>query len=90
MDQKMLVHFLSAECYPCAKTGGLADVVGALPKYLNLKDCEVKVFMPKYKMPWFEGKVFTSIYAASFVIGGQQIAFEVQKYAGNELGFNGY
>ncbi len=41
-----IVHF-SAECYPVAKTGGLGDVVGALPKYLNKeKNVEAVVIMP--------------------------------------------
>lgn len=34
----MLVVHLSAESYPAAKVGGLGDVVGALPKYLNALD----------------------------------------------------
>lgn len=29
----MKIIHVSAECYPIAKIGGLADVVGALPKY---------------------------------------------------------
>ena len=29
-----IIH-VSAECYPVAKAGGLGDVVGALPKYLQ-------------------------------------------------------
>ncbi|WP_435525291.1 glycogen/starch synthase [Chryseobacterium indoltheticum] len=29
----MTIFHLSTECYPVAKVGGLADVVGALPKY---------------------------------------------------------
>ena len=41
-----IVH-LSAECYPVAKVGGLGDVVGALPKYLNKTDgVEAMVVMP--------------------------------------------
>jgi starch synthase len=31
----MEIFHISAECYPVAKVGGLADVVGALPKYQN-------------------------------------------------------
>ena len=29
-----VVH-ITAECYPAAKAGGLGDVAGALPKYIN-------------------------------------------------------
>src|SRR5690606_18388416 len=44
----MKIAFVSAECVPYAKTGGLADVTGALPKALEKLGCEVKVFLPKY------------------------------------------
>ena len=39
----MQIFHISAECYPAAKVGGLADVAGSLPKYLNLagEDCDV-------------------------------------------------
>jgi starch synthase len=44
----MKIAFAASECAPFAKTGGLADVVGALPKYLHDLGCDVKVFLPKY------------------------------------------
>jgi starch synthase len=44
----MKIAFVASEVYPYAKTGGLADVAGALPKSLDKLGCEVKVFLPKY------------------------------------------
>lgn len=44
----MKIAFVTTECVPYAKTGGLADVAGALPKALEKLGCEVKIFMPKY------------------------------------------
>ena len=44
----MKIAFASSEIVPFAKTGGLADVAGALPKELSQLGHEVKVFMPKY------------------------------------------
>ena len=46
----MKIAFVSTECVPYAKTGGLADVTGALPKALEKLGCEVKVFLPKYSL----------------------------------------
>lgn len=39
---------VSAECFPLAKVGGLADVVGALPKYQQKEGVLSKVIMPLY------------------------------------------
>lgn len=44
-----VVH-IAAECVPFAKTGGLADVAGALPKALNGLGHEAIVVMPKYAL----------------------------------------
>ncbi|WP_337872808.1 glycogen synthase GlgA [Ignavibacterium sp.] len=44
----MKIAFATTECVPYAKTGGLADVAGSLPKALEKLGVEVKVFMPKY------------------------------------------
>jgi len=44
----MKIAFVSTECVPYAKTGGLADVVGSLPVELQNLGCDVKVFIPKY------------------------------------------
>ncbi|MFA5270833.1 MAG: glycogen/starch synthase, partial [Candidatus Omnitrophota bacterium] len=45
----MRIAICSSEVFPYAKTGGLADVTGALPAALAKKGCDVKVFMPLYK-----------------------------------------
>lgn len=42
------VVMVSSEVAPFAKTGGLGDVVGALPKYLRKLGHDVRVFMPLY------------------------------------------
>lgn len=44
----MRIAFASSEMYPFAKTGGLGDVIGTLPKALSALGHEVKVFLPKY------------------------------------------
>ncbi len=42
----MRIAHLSSECVPFAKTGGLGDVVGALPKALAARGHECAVWMP--------------------------------------------
>ena len=47
------VAFIGSECYPFVKTGGLGDVMYALPKALVRQNCDVKVILPRYKcIPW--------------------------------------
>jgi starch synthase len=54
MSSKLRVIFVSAEVAPFAKSGEMADVASALPKYLSYLGLEVSVFMPKYRRPEIE------------------------------------
>lgn len=46
----MKVLFIASEMAPLAKTGGLGDVVGSLPKVLRQKGIDARVVMPHYSM----------------------------------------
>ncbi len=49
------VLFASSECVPFIKTGGLADVVGSLPKRFDKRYYDCRVILPKYaciKQEW--------------------------------------
>jgi starch synthase len=46
---RLRILFVASEVDPFAKTGGLADVAGALPKALAAQGHDVRVFMPKYR-----------------------------------------
>lgn len=48
MEKRLRIVMIASECVPFAKSGGLADVVGALPKALKKLGHEVIVIMPKY------------------------------------------
>lgn len=43
------ILLVASECVPFIKTGGLADVVGELPKYMDKKKFDVRVMLPNYK-----------------------------------------
>jgi starch synthase len=45
----MHIAFVASECVPFSKTGGLADVVGALPRALAAAGHEVSVYIPHYR-----------------------------------------
>ena len=46
----MKVAFVASEGVPFSKTGGLADVVGALPKALAALGHDVEVILPRYRV----------------------------------------
>jgi starch synthase len=45
----MHIAFVASECVPFSKTGGLADVVGALPRALAALGHEISVYIPRYR-----------------------------------------
>ena len=45
----MKIAFIGSECYPFVKTGGLGDVMYALPRALSREGCETRVILPLYQ-----------------------------------------
>ncbi|MEA2066444.1 MAG: glycogen synthase [Thermotogota bacterium] len=56
----MKIVLASYEFFPLAKVGGLADVAGALPKYLAKNDVDVEVVMPFHKI--IKNKIVNSVF----------------------------
>ena len=48
-DHQMRAAFIGSECYPFVKTGGLGDVMYALPRALTRQGCQVRVLLPLYR-----------------------------------------
>lgn len=83
----MKVVHLSAECYPAAKTGGLADVVGTLPKYLLEEGVMASVIIPKYGHEWMKNQSFETVYEGGAPLGDDEFHFHIQRLSGDQLGF---
>lgn len=81
-----LLH-VSAECYPIAKVGGLADVVGALPKYQANLGFTSHVIMPYYNNAFAKENTFKEIYAAPIILGQEKIDCRILQLTNNPLGF---
>src|SRR5665811_588761 len=86
----MKVYHLSAECYPVAKVGGLADVVGALPKYEKIAGIDAAVVMPYYDRKFVRENTFDVVFKAVTLLGTRRLYFEVLKEHTDKLGFELY
>jgi len=84
-----IIH-VSAECYPMAKAGGLADVVGALPKYQNKLGHIAKVVMPMHRTKFLYNNEWETVHKGSFPMGKFYFDFTVIKEKTNKLGFDLY
>lgn len=82
-----LIH-ISAECYPVAKAGGLGDVVGALPKYLNRTGNNASVILPHYHNKWMQTAETEMIYESDALLGSSLFSFRVSKLLEPDLGFD--
>lgn len=84
----MTIYHLSMECYPVAKVGGLADVVGALPKYQNkIKGVDAKVVMPWYNKSFFYEHEFEVVFDGWIHQSFNMYQVQVMKEKHNSLGF---
>lgn len=82
-----IIHF-SAECYPIAKVGGLADVVGALPKYQNSSSISSQVIMPFYDNKFTQENTFLSVFESELTLGDATLEFKILKLKKDVLDFN--
>lgn len=84
-----MTHILhvSAECYPIAKVGGLADVVGALPKYQANLGFTSNVIMPYYSNAFTKENTFKEIYTKPIILGKEKIDCRILQLTNNPLGF---
>lgn len=85
----MKIAILVSEAIPYAKTGGLADVAGALPKYLNKHGADVRLFMPLYREVRKKGLPLETVLDRVEVdLGGRKKAYAVKAHSGS--GFPAY
>ena len=84
-----IIH-IAAECYPIAKVGGLGDVVGALPKYLNTIGHKASVIMPYYDTPYVQNAPLSSCANGNVMRNDITHPFEVLQLQKNVLGFKVY
>jgi starch synthase len=90
MSGSMEILHVSAECYPVAKAGGLGDVVGALPKYLNKLGHTARVVMPMYRTRYLYTHQWDVVHKGYANMGNWWFEFTVIKEQSNELGFELY
>ena len=86
----MNITHISAECYPAAKAGGLGDVVGALPKYLNAAGNNSDVVLPYYHTDWLKSAETEFIFEGTFPFAGKSPQFTVHRVDKDVLGFELY
>lgn len=79
---------ISVECYPLAKVGGLADVVGALPKYQNQLGCESMVIMPFHNTKYTKNNAFKAVFTGQIRLGGHVVDFQILALENGKLGFD--
>ena len=77
------IAFIGSECYPFVKTGGLGDVMYALPKALVKLNCDVKVIIPNYgciKPQWKEKMVYRGAFDMDLTSDGKRYYVGIMEY----------
>lgn len=86
----MEILHVSAECYPMAKAGGLADVVGALPKYQQHLGHIAKVVMPMHRTKFLYDNEWEVVHKGYFSMAHYNFDFTIIREKTNKLHFDLY
>ncbi|MGE7120774.1 glycogen synthase GlgA [Peribacillus sp. NPDC046944] len=82
----MNVLFAASECAPFIKTGGLGDVIGALPKALKKQGINVSVILPKFKdLPFQIKQEMTHVTSIEVPVGWRQQFCGIEKLVANGI-----
>ena len=94
------ILFVASEGVPFIKTGGLADVVGSLPKCIDKKYFDVRVILPKYtciKQEWKDKMEYVTHFYMDFHWKNEYVGVLKAEYDGvkyyfidNEMFFGGF
>ena len=84
-----IIH-VSAECYPYAKAGGLADVVGTLPKYQQQIGHFAKVVVPMHRTKFLYDNEWTVEHKGGINMGHMHFEYTIIKEKTNKLNFDLY
>ena len=77
------VVFIGSECYPFVKTGGLGDVMYALPRALTKQNCDVKVILPRYKcipQKWQDKMIYRGAFMMDLCADGHSYYVGIMEY----------
>ncbi|MBQ1410157.1 MAG: glycogen/starch synthase [Oscillospiraceae bacterium] len=77
------VAFIGPECYPFVKTGGLGDVMYALPRALAKLNCDVKVLLPRYRcipQSWQEKMIYRGSFHMDLCADGRSFYVGIMEY----------
>lgn len=83
----MRILHISMECYPAAKYGGLGDVVGTLPKYLNKLGMDTSVIMPFHHTKWLLQQQFREVFSGQVRMHHDNVWFNILAVENPHLGF---
>lgn len=84
------ILFVASECVPFMKTGGLADVVGTLPKNFSKEDADVRVVLPNYtciKPEWKEKMQDVTFFSMDLSWRNQYVGIKELEYEGMKFYF---
>ena len=84
-----IIH-VSAECYPYAKAGGLADVVGPLPKYQQQSGHIAKVVVPMHRTKFLYDNEWNVEHKGGFMMDNRYLDYTIIIEKTNKLDFDLY
>ncbi|WP_075342059.1 glycogen synthase [Tenacibaculum agarivorans] len=81
----MKILHASFECYPIAKVGGLADVVGSLPKYQSNLNVKTLVVIPYYEKSFVKQQKLKEVSSGSILLDNTDYNYKVFSISGDKI-----